>query len=73
MLYLFGADLPTQEAVQGRGTAYRLFDPYEDEADDAQIYILCCDDEHVWPTERFDRAQYGDYVLLTPKGAGQGR
>ena len=70
MLYLFGADMDTEQAVQGRGTAYRRFDPYEDEADDAQIYILCCDDEHEFPTERFDRTQFGDYVLLTPREAG---
>lgn len=67
MLYLFGADLDTQEAIAGRDTAYRTFDPYAGEADDAQIYILCCNDEHVFPAERFDRRQYGDYVLLTPK------
>lgn len=71
MLYLFGADMDTQRAIQGRGAAYRTFDPYADEADETQIYILCCDDEHVWPVERFRREQYGDYVLLTPKKTGK--
>lgn len=71
MLYLFGADLDTGEALQGRGTAYRTFDPYRCEADDGQIYILSCDDEHEFPTGRFDRTQFGSYVLLTPRAAAR--